>query len=154
MEAAMAQSLSLVLIHIIFSTKDRFPCLDPVTRSHLHAYLATVARNAKCTGYRVGGTGDHVHLAVRLSRTTTIAGLVEELKTSSSKWLKMQRPELGRFSWQRGYGAFSVGPDDLEALVAYVDNQEDHHKVRTFQEEYLAFLKKHGVEYDERYVWD
>ena len=102
----------------------------------------------------MGGTGDHVHLAIRLSRTTTIAGLVEELKTSSSKWLKMQRPELRRFAWQRGYGAFSVGQNELEDLVTYVANQEEHHKVRTFQEEYLALLKKYGVQYDERYVWD
>ena len=154
MEAAVPQSLSLVIVQIIFSTKDRFPCLDPSTRPRLHAYLATVARNAECEAYRVGGTGDHVHLALRLSRTIAIAGLVEELKTSSSKWLKLQRPELGRFSWQRGYGAFSVGPDELEALVTYVNNQEEHHKVRTFQEEYLAFLKKYRVQYDERYVWD
>jgi putative transposase len=150
----MAQSLSLVLVHIIYSTKDRFPCLDPSTRPHLHAYLATGARNAKCEGYRVGGTADHVHLAVRLSRTTAIAGLVEELKTSSSKWLKMQRPELRRFAWQRAYGAFSVGPDELQALVTYVDNQLEHHRIRTFQDEYLALLKKYGVSYDERYVWD
>jgi putative transposase len=120
----------------------------------LHAYLATVARNAKCEGYRVGGTGDHVHLAVRLSRTAAIAGLVEELKTSSSKWLKMQRPELRRFAWQRGYGAFFVGPDELQALLTYVDNQLEHHRVKTFREEYLAVLKKYGVLYDERYVWD
>ena len=150
----MAQSLSLVIVHLIFSTKDRFPCLDPSLRSPLQAYLATVARNAKCACYRAGGTVDHVHLAVRLSRTIAIAGLIEELKTSSSKWLKTQRPELRRFAWQRGYGAFSVGPEDLEALVEYIDNQEDHHKVRTFQEEYLAFLKKYGVQYDERYVWN
>ncbi len=154
MKATMPQSLSLVIVHIIFSTKDRFACLDPSTRPHLHAYLAAVARNSKCEGYRVGGTGDHVHLAVRLSRTTTIAGLVEELKTSSSKWLKMQRPELHRFAWQRGYGAFSVGPNEVDALTAYVSGQEEHHKVRTFQEEYLALLKKYGVQYDERYVWD
>jgi len=150
----MPQSLSLVIVHVIFSTKDRFPCLDPATRPHLHAYLASVARNAKCGGYRVGGTADHVHLAVRLCRTIAIAALVEELKTSSSKWLKRQRPGLARFAWQRGYGAFSVGPDDLEALLSYIDDQEEHHRIRTFQEEYLAFLKKYGVPYDERYVWD
>lgn len=154
MEANLSQSLSLVIVHVIFSTKDRFPCLDPPMRPHLHAYLASVARNAKCEAYRVGGTGDHVHLAVRLSRTSSIANLVEELKTSSSKWLKLQRPVLRRFAWQRGYGAFSVGPDELEALVAYVNGQEEHHRVRTFQEEYLDFLKKYGVQYDERYVWD
>ena len=149
----MSQSLSLVIVHIIYSTKDRFPCLDPTTRPHLHAYLATVARNSRCEGYRVGGTADHAHVAVRLSRTITIAGSVEELKTSSSKWLKMQRPELCRFSWQRGYGAFSVGQNELGDLVTYVSNQEEHHKVRTFQEEYLALLNKYGVQYDERYVW-
>jgi putative transposase len=144
----------MVLVHIVYSTKDRFPCLDPSTRLHLHAYLATVARNFKCEAYRVGGTWDHVHLAVRLSRTITIAALVEELKTSSSKWLKTQRPELRRFSWQRGYGAFSVSQNELEDLVTYIGNQEAHHKVRTFQEEYLALLKEYAVEYDERYVWD
>ncbi len=150
----MPRSLSLVIVHIIYSTKDRFACLDASTRPHLYAYLATVTRNSKCEAYRVGGTADHVHLAVRLSRTITIAGLVEELKTSSSKWLKMQRPELRRFSWQRGYGAFSVGQNELEDLTTYVSNQEEHHKVRTFQEEYLALLKKYNVHYDERYVWD
>jgi putative transposase len=150
----MPQSLSLVIAHIIFSTKDRFPCLDSATRPHLHAYLATVARNSKCETYRVGGTGDHVHLAVRLARTISIAELVEELKTSSSKWLKTPRPELRRFAWQRGYGAFSVGQNELEELIAYVGNQQEHHKVRTFQEEYLALLKQYGVQYDERYIWD
>jgi REP element-mobilizing transposase RayT len=154
MEASMPQSLSLVVVHIVFSTKDRFPCLDPATRPRLHAYLATVARNVKCEGYRVGGTSDHVHLAVRLSRMITVAGLVEELKTSSSKWLKRQRPELGRFGWQRGYGAFSVSPAELGSLVEYVNDQEEHHKVRTFEEEYLALLKESGVQYDARYMWD
>ncbi len=150
----MPQSLSLIIVHIIFSTKDRCRCLDPAVRSDLWAYLATVARNIGCATYRVGGAWDHVHLAVRLSRTLTVSKLVEELKTSSSIWLKTQRPILHRFAWQHGYGAFSVGPDDLEALVVYIDNQEEHHRVRTFQEEYLAFLKKYNVPYDERYVWD
>jgi putative transposase len=150
----MSQSLSMVIIHIIFSTKDRFPCLDPVTRQNLHAYLSTVSRNAKSETYRVGGTADHVHLAVRLCRTVTIAELVEELKTSSSKWVKLQRSGLHRFSWQRGYGAFSIGANELEALITYIANQEEHHKVRTFQEEYLALLGKYGVQFDKRYIWD
>ena len=123
-------------------------------RPALHAYLATVARNADCECYRVGGTADHVHLAVRFSRTITAAQLVEELKTSSSKWLKTQSPDLAGFSWQRGYGAFSVGPTNLDDLRQYIDNQEEHHCVHTFQEEYLAFLTKYGIEYEERYVWD
>jgi REP element-mobilizing transposase RayT len=150
----MPQSLSLVVIHVIFSTKDRHPHLEEPVRPRLHAYLATVARNAGCEAYRVGGVMDHVHLALRLSRTITIANLVEELKTSSSKWLKTQSPDPAGFAWQRGYGCFSVGPSDLDSLCAYIDGQEEHHRKRTFQEEFRMFLAKYKVEYDEAYVWD
>ncbi|MEI7929526.1 MAG: IS200/IS605 family transposase [Verrucomicrobiales bacterium] len=128
----MPQSLSYLLTHIVFSTKDRAPVIDPVVRPALHAYLATVARNVDCECFRVGGVADHVHLAVRLSRTITMAQLIEELKTSSSKWLKTQSPGLATFAWQRGYGAFSVGPSDLDALLNYIDNQDEHHRTRTF----------------------
>jgi len=150
----MPQSLSYLLTHIVFSSKDRVPVLDATVRPALHAYLATVARNADCECFRVGGVADHVHLAVRLSRTITMAQLVEELKTSSSKWLKPLSPSLASFAWQRGYGAFSVGPSDLNALLHYIDNQEEHHRTHTFQDEYRAFLNKYGIDYDERYVWD
>ncbi|MES2468135.1 MAG: IS200/IS605 family transposase [Verrucomicrobiota bacterium] len=150
----MSQSLSLLIIHDIFSTKDRHPFIDPDTRPRLHAYLSTVARNIGCEAYRVGGVADHVHLAIRLSRTVTIADLVQELKTSSSKWVKTQSPGPTVFSWQRGYGCFSVGPSDLEPLRAYIDDQEKHHETRTFQDEFRMFLNKYGVEYDEAYVWD
>lgn len=150
----MPQSLSYLLIHIVFSTKDRAPILTPHIRPALCAYLATVARNEECECFRVGGIADHLHIAVRISRTTAIAHLVEKLKTSSSKWLKTQAPGLTDFSWQRGYGAFSVGPGDLDSLIAYIDSQEEHHRVRSFQEEYRAFLNKYGVAFDERYIWD
>ena len=150
----MPLSLSLVVIHIIFSTKERRSILDSKTRPKLHAYLATVARDAGCECYRAGGVADHVHLAIRLSRTLTIADLVETLKTSSSKWLKTESLALASFSWQRGYGCFSVGPTDLDSLCAYIDRQPEHHRVRTFQDEFRMFLKKYGVEYEEAYVWD
>jgi putative transposase len=150
----MPQSLSYLLTHIVFSTKDRAPVLDATVRPALHAYLATVARNVDCECFRVGGVADHVHLAIRLSRTITMAHLIEELKTSSSKWLKTQSPALAAFAWQRGYGAFSVGPSDLNALLHYIDTQEEHHRTRTFQDEYRTFLTKYGIAYDERYVWD
>ena len=148
----MPQSLSLVIIHVIFSTKDRRPWLQH--DSDLHAYLATVARNMGCECYRVGGVADHVHVAIRLSRTVTIADLVENLKTSSSKWLKTQSGPLADFAWQRGYACFSVGPSDIDALCKYISEQQEHHRTRTFQEEYRMFLKKYGVEHDEAYVWD
>ena len=150
----MAQSLSMIIVHIVFSTKDRFPCLGPSTRADIHAYLAKVTRNAECEAYRVGGIADHVHLAVRLARTVAVANLVEALKTSSSKSLKLKRPELRRFEWQRGYGAFSVAPQELQALVDYIEDQEEHHRVKTFQEEYLSLLKEHRIQFDLRYLWD
>ena len=150
----MPQSLSLTILHIIFSTKERHPILAPEVRPKLHGYLATIARNADCECYRAGGPADHVHLAIRLARTISIADLTEELKTSSSKWLKTQSSALSTFAWQRGYACFSVGPADLNTLCAYNDNQEEHHRTRTFQEEYRFFLKKYGVDYNEAYVWD
>jgi REP element-mobilizing transposase RayT len=150
----MSQSLSFLLIHVIFSTKDRGPMLNPDIRSSLHAYLATVIRNAECYCYRVGGVADHVHIALRLSRTLTIAKLVQETKASSSHWLKSQSSALTNFSWQRGYGAFSVDPADIDSLRNYIDGQEEHHSRHTFQKEYRSFLTGYGVEFDERYVWN
>jgi REP element-mobilizing transposase RayT len=150
----MPQSLDAIVLHVIFSTKDRAACLGPAVRPGLHAYLATVAREFGCTCPRVGGVADHVHLAIGLSRTQTVAALVEELKTTSSRWLKGQSPALSNFAWQRGYGVFSVSPSDLPALIGYIDAQDEHHRNKTFQDEYRAFLRKYRVAFDERYVWD
>ncbi len=128
----MPQSLALLAVHIVFSTKDRVPLLKPSIATDLHAYLATVAREHGCESYRVGGAEDHVHLAVRLSRTITVANLVEQLKTCSSKWLKSKSPS---FSWQRGYAVFSVSPSRLDALLQYIDAQPEHHKKISFQDD-------------------
>jgi len=149
---AMPQSLTYILTHMIFSTKDRRPVLDEAVRSGLHAYLATVARDAGCECYRAGGVADHVHLAVRLHPTKSLAKFVGEVKTSSSRWLKTQGVE--RFAWQRGYAAFSVSPADAGALIRYIEGQEAHHRKRGFQEEMRAFFEKYHVAFDERYVWD
>lgn len=146
----MPQSLAFILVHLIFSTKERTPFINDDVRPALHAYLATVARDVGCECFRVGGVADHVHLAVRLSRTTNVADLVKHLKTVSSQWIKTQG--VKGFSWQRGYAAFSVGPTDTGALVEYIAGQEDHHRKRSFQDELRAFLKRYGVEFDERYV--
>ena len=150
----MARSVSLLLVHVVFSTKDRAPVLDEAVRPELYAYLATVVRNNECECFRVSGIADHVHLAIRLNRGANVAGLVAELKTSSSKWLKSQSPRLAKFAWQRGYGAFSVGPADLNALIRYIDTQETHHAKQTFQDEFRAFLKRYGIECEEQYLWD
>jgi REP element-mobilizing transposase RayT len=150
----MQQSLSFILVHLVFSTKDRVPYLNGKVQAQLHAYLATLARNAGCECYRAGGTEDHVHLAIRVSRTITVADLVEQVKTASSKWVKAEVADGKDFSWQRGYGCFSVGPRDLDALVAYIDGQREHHKKHTFQEEFRMLLKKYGIDFDEAYVCD
>ena len=150
----MPQSLSNILVHLIWSTRDRRPCLDPSTREKTHAFLAGVVRQCDCEAYRVGGPTDHVHLAIRLSRTVSVADLVKDAKAASSKWLKTQGPEFADFSWQLGYGAFSVGMSQKEALLLYIYNQEEHHRTRSFQDEYRDFLSKYGIAFDERYVWD
>jgi REP element-mobilizing transposase RayT len=148
----MPQSLSLLVVHVIFSTKDRRPVRNAEILPELFAYLATVARNTGSECYRVGGVADHVHLAIRLPRTKSVAEIVEGLKGASSRWLKTKG--IPDFAWQRGYAAFSVGPTDLGALVEYIANQEEHHRKRSFQDEFRALLKRYGVEFDERYVWD
>lgn len=150
----MPQSLSNILIHLIWSTKDRHPWLAPGIRETTHAFLAGAVRQCDCEAYRVGGVADHVHLAVRLSRTLSVADLVKEIKTASSKWVKTQDVTLHDFAWQQGYGAFSVGMSQKETLLHYIDHQEEHHRTRTFQDEYRDFLTKYGIAYDERYVWD
>ena len=114
-------SKSVSYTHLdVYKRQDRTPIADKTILPSLHAYLATVARNAGCDCYRAGGVADHVHLAIRISRTITVAQLVEELKTSSSRWLKTQSLALAHFAWQNGYGAFSVSPPDLEALKHYI----------------------------------
>jgi putative transposase len=148
----MPQSLSFILVHIIFSTKDRRPLVTTAVQLDLYAYLATIVRNTDCECYRVGGMVDHVHIAIRLSRTKNIAELVAELKASSSRWMKTQG--VPKFAWQRGYAAFSVGPADREALLHYIDTQEAHHRKHDFQDELRTFLKKYSIEVNERYVWD
>lgn len=150
----MPQSLSQVIIHIIFSTKNREPWIDAEVRPRLHAYLATIGRDNGCEVYRVGGVEDHVHIIASLSRTITQAQLLEELKKHSSRWIKEIASQCAGFSWQRGYGAFSVSKSQLDATIQYVEGQEEHHRKISFQEEYRRFLNKHGIAFDERYVWD
>ena len=150
----MPQSLSKVIIHIIFSTKDREPWLELDVRPRMHAYLATVCRDLGAELVRIGGVADHVHIVTTLPRTVSQAQLIEEIKKASSKWIKTLDARYRGFFWQRGYGAFSVGPSQLDTVVQYVEAQQGHHRTRTFQEEYRELLRRHGVDFDDRYVWD
>ena len=151
----MPQSLSNVLIHLVFSTKNREPYLrTPELRGIMTGYMVGILRNIKCPSLIVGAVEDHVHILCSLHRTVTIARLVEELKTSSSMRIKEEGPALRDFHWQNGYGVFSVSPSNVEPVKAYIANQEEHHRNRTYQEEFRLMLERHGIEYDERYVWD
>ena len=151
----MPQSLAQIYVHIIFSTKGRQPFLgDSIFRRETHAYLAGICKQQESPAVVIGGVADHVHILNRLGRTIDLATLVREIKRDSAKWIKETHPKLQGFHWQAGYGAFSVSPSHVEAVVRYIKNQEEHHRTITFQEEFRRICKKYGVEIDERYVWD
>jgi REP element-mobilizing transposase RayT len=151
----MPQSLAQISVHIVFSTKDRQPLLfDRAFRKRAHAYLAGICDQQSSPAVTIGGVADHVHVLSRLSRTIDLATLIREIKRDSSKWVKKNDPKLQGFHWQAGYGAFSISPSHVEVLARYIDNQEEHHRTVTFQDEFRRLCKKYGVEVDERYVWD
>jgi|SRR5215204_5263482 len=151
----MAQSLSRLWTHLTFSTKNRFPFLgDLIVRSEMHAYLSEMLRYQNCETLIVGGVDDHTHSLFSLPRTVAIARVVKEVKRTSSGWIKGMSPKLAKFHWQGGYAAFSVSQSNVAEVIRYIENQEEHHKRVSFQDEYRALLQAYGVDYDERYVWD
>ena len=150
----MPQSLVKNYIHIVFSTKNRHPFIDQSIKDELHAYLGGICKELGCPVLAVGGVEDHVHILCMLSRNIALSELVGKVKANSSKWIKTKGEQYATFYWQNGYGGFSVNPTETEVVIKYIQNQEEHHKKRTFKEEYRLFLKKYKIEYDERYVWD
>ena len=151
----MPQSLSNVLLHIVFSTKHRRPFLElPEVQDVMTGYLVGTLRNLKCPSLIVGVVEDHVHILCNLARTITIAKLIAELKASSSGRIKEEASALRSFYWQNGYGAFSVSQSNVESVKQYIASQEEHHRKMTFQEEFRLLLRRHNIEFDERYVWD
>jgi putative transposase len=151
----MPQSLSAVYIHLVFSTKERQPFLrDKVLRESLHAYLGAISKQLECPPLKVGGVEDHVHLLCRFARTITQAEWVKEAKRVSNLWLKEQGRNYLDFQWQGGYADFSVSQSNLPEVTRYITEQEQHHKKMSFQDELRALLRKHDIEWDERYVWD
>jgi REP-associated tyrosine transposase len=151
----MSQSFAQVYLHIVFSTKDRRTFLqDHAIRNELHKYLAGTCNNLDSQTLQVGGAKDHVHVLCRLGRSISIAELVRSLKLESSKWIKSKATELTDFYWQSGYGAFSVSPGHVNVLGEYISNQEKHHTRESYQQEFIRLLKKYGIQWDERYIWD
>ncbi len=151
----MSQSLSAVHVHLVFSTKGRSRFLQNAgLRTELHAYLGGVSRQIGCQPVQIGGVADHVHVLAQLGRTISQADWVKELKRVSSVWLKARGRDYADFQWQGGYAAFSVSRSNLERVVEYIANQESHHRELSFQDELRALLRKHQLEFDERYIWD
>jgi putative transposase len=138
--------------HFVFSTKDRLPLIATGWRDRLHEYLGGAIRSMDGIAHAVGGVADHVHLLVGLKPTHVISNVLRDIKRSSSVWIRDEVSVAG-FTWQAGFGAFTVSPPRVEGVIRYIKNQEQHHRVRSFQDEYRALLKSHGVAFEERYMW-
>ena len=150
----MPQSLARLYIHLVFSTKLRSRTLTDDIRDPLHRYIATVINNQKCHSVLANSREDHIHILFDLHRTVALSNLVQEIKTASSKWIKTQGLRYHDFAWQSGYAAFAVDAFSMRAARAYVANQQEHHRVETFQDEYRRLLLDNGIEFDEQYIWD
>ncbi|PCJ63223.1 MAG: transposase [Planctomycetota bacterium] len=150
----MSQSLSNILTHIVFSTKNREAIIEDNIRENLHAYIGGIINRLKGVPLSIGSVADHIHLLIVLPRTCSPSNLIKEIKTSSTKWIKNQSSVYQNFHWQGGYGIFSISPNHKKALEQYIINQAEHHKKVTFQDEFLRLLKKNDIQWDDRYIWD
>ena len=154
-DSAMGQSLAQILVHVVFSTKERLPFLqDEGMREELHRYLGGILGTLGCPPVVVGGVSDHVHLLARLSRTCAAAEMVKELKRGSTIWIKKRDRAFEGFSWQNGYGIFSIGYSQIGRVKEYITSQRKHHLKRSFQDEFRQLMRRYRIDWDEHYVWD
>ncbi len=149
----MSHTYTYLVTHVVFSTKDRLPMISADLKPRLFPYMNGIIGNIEGKALAIGGMPDHVHLLLSLPPTVSIAETMRVLKANSSKWLHENEPKQSKFGWQTGYAAFSVSRSGVEDVARYIENQEEHHRKFPFQEELLALLKKHEIEYDERYIW-
>ncbi|MFO0950579.1 MAG: IS200/IS605 family transposase [Isosphaeraceae bacterium] len=150
----MPQSLVAFYAHLIFSTRGRAPLITAELQPRLYEYIGGILRNQGCSLVAAGGMPDHVHFLVSMDKGVSVVELMRVVKTNSSRWVHDEFPGLKGFAWQAGYGAFSVSASHVERVRAYLSRQAEHHRARTFQEEFVAFLQRYGIAYDERYLWD
>jgi len=150
----MPQSLSNIVIHLIFSTKERRKIIAEDITPELHRYLAAILKNLGCPAITIGSRPDLVHVLFNMAKTQSVSAVAEEVKKGSSKWIKTKGEQYQIFSWQRGYGAFSVSESNVDAVRKYVDAQEEHHRKMSFEEELIKFLSRNKIAYDEKYLWD
>jgi len=149
----MAHTATNVLVHFIFSTHHRAPLINSEMQSDLHAYLGGIIREIGGVALCINGIADHVHLLVRMPSTHSVADVARLVKTNSSRWVHERWPQFKSFAWQAGYGAFSVSESGVDAVRVYIQEQQQHHAKRSFQEEFVVFLKKNHVDVDEKYLW-
>jgi len=149
----MAHSFSRLVVHFIFSTKDRQPLISAPLQQRLYPYIGGILHRQRSRLLKAGGTSDHIHLLAALHPELGVAEAMRLVKANSSKWVHDTFPNLSAFAWQTGYGAFTVSESSIGDVIRYVDNQEEHHRRVTFEEEFVGFLRRHGIEFDERYLW-
>lgn len=150
----MPKSFLQMYGHLIFSTKNRERWLDDHIRGRVHAYIASVFRNLNCPYVHVGGPTDHIHVLFDIGKTNLPVKIICEVKKETSKFIKTIDGEYNNFYWQSGYGLFSVSPANIEKVINYIDIQMEHHKTISFKDEFLVYLKKYNLDYDEKYIWD
>jgi len=149
----MAQTLTRLLIHVVFSTKDRRHLIAPAVEPDLHAYMGGICRNCDSPALVIGGTDNHVHLLISLSKKIALSDFMMTLKKDSSKWIKTKGPGISDFHWQDGYGAFSIGESQVGVVTDYIRGQKDRHKTMSFEDELVTLAQHYGVAFDSRYLW-
>jgi putative transposase len=150
----MPQSFACCYFHLIFSTKGRAPLITAAVQPRLFEYMGGILRSQGCALIAAGGMPDHVHLLANLDRQTSVSKAMRLVKANSTRWVHETFPNMAGFAWQTGYGAFSVSASHLEKVEAYLSRQVEHHRKLTFKEEFVTFLERYRVEYDERFLWD
>ncbi|NGX41967.1 MAG: hypothetical protein K940chlam7_00241 [Chlamydiae bacterium] len=149
----MSHTYHMLLYHLVWSTKNRCPFIIKSYQDRLYRYMGGTFRSLKCHPVQVGGMPDHIHALVSIPPNVTISEIVRNAKVSTNNWMSQTFPETKSFAWQKGYGAFSVSPSNSNAVITYIQNQETHHKKSDFKEEFIALLNKHGITFDEKYLW-
>lgn len=150
----MANTYTQIFLHVVFSVKGRQNLIQKIWRDELYKYICGIVNGKKQKIYAIGGVADHIHILVSIKPDITISDLVRDIKANSSKWINDKRFVVGKFKWQEGFGAFSYAKSQLDAVISYINNQEQHHKKQSFSDEYTELLQKFNIEYDEKYLFD
>jgi REP element-mobilizing transposase RayT len=150
----MAQTIFDMIVHVVFSTKNRLKLIDPEIENELFAYIGGITNALNSKLVCANGISDHIHLLISLNKNILVPDLIGKIKRDSSKWIKTKSPKYSKFGWQDGYAAFSVGHTQIETVKKYIGNQKDHHKQSLFEDEMRTFFHKYEIDYDEKYIWD